>query len=159
MMMVLGRASTLFMEYVLISSTAERGVLTARSAVEEIKTYSMNNVEARPKTIIIEHPQRPGYKLLDPQKPAEKTSNAYRFEVKLGPSSTGTFRVSEERVYDQSIAVTSLTPDAMLAWVQNKALSDTGRRQLEQIAQKKRDIAGNDAALRRTESELNDLSQ
>ena len=136
-----------------------RGVLTARSAVEEIKTYSMNNVEARPKTIIIEHPQRPGYKLLDPQKPAEKTSNAYRFEVKLGPSSTGTFRVSEERVYDQSIAVTSLTPDAMLAWVQNKALSDTGRRQLEQIAQKKRDIAGNDAALRRTEIELNDLSQ
>ena len=135
-----------------------RGLLTTRSAVEETKTYTIKNVDAKTKTLIIEHPQRPGYKLLS-QKPVETTANAYRFEVKLAPSGAETFAVREERVYDQTTSVTSMTPDVIAAWVQNKALSDAGRRQLEQIAQKKSEIAANDAALRRTESDLNDLAQ
>jgi hypothetical protein len=135
-----------------------RGVLTTRSAVEETKTYTMKNVDAKAKTVVIEHAQRPGYKLLD-QKPAETTANAYRFEVKLGPSAEQAFAVREERVYDQTVSVSSLTPDVLVTWIQNKALSDAGRKQLEQIAQKKRDVAANEAALKRTESELNDLAQ
>ncbi len=135
-----------------------RGLLTTRSAIEEVKTYSMKNVDAKAKTVIIEHPQRPGYKLLN-QGAVEKTSNAYRFEVKLGPSATEAFAVREERVYDETVAVSSMTPDVVTTWVQNKALSDAGRRQLEQIAQKKREIVNNDAALKRADSDANDLVQ
>ena len=65
-----------------------RGVMTTRSAVEETKTYTIKNVDAKAKTLIIEHPQRPGYNLLS-QAPAEKTANAYRFEVKLAASGNG----------------------------------------------------------------------
>jgi septal ring factor EnvC (AmiA/AmiB activator) len=43
--------------------------------------------------------------------------------------------------------------------LQNKALSETGRRQLEQIAQKKRDIAANDGQLRQAQADLNNLAQ
>ena len=118
----------------------------------------MNNVDAKAKTVIIEHTQRPGYKLLN-QGPAEKTANAYRFEVKLAPNSTEAFAVREERVIDETVAISSLTPDALMTWVQNKALSDAGRRQLEEIAEKKREIATNDAALQQAESDLNDLGQ
>lgn len=135
-----------------------RGVLTTRSAIDEVKTYTMNNVDAKAKTVIIEHTQRPGYKLLN-QGPAEKTANAYRFEVKLAPNSTEAFAVREERVIDETVAISSLTPDALMTWVQNKALSDAGRRQLEEIAEKKREIATNDAALQQAESDLNDLGQ
>ena len=35
---------------------------------------------------MIEHPQRPGYKLLEPAKATETTANANRFEVKLAAS-------------------------------------------------------------------------
>jgi hypothetical protein len=135
-----------------------RGMLTTRSAVEETKTYTMKNVDAQPKAVIIEHTQRPGYKLVD-QKPLETTSNAYRFEVRLGPSATTAFAVHEERVYDQTVSAGNMTPDTILTWVQNKSLSDAGRRELQQIAQKKREIADNDAELKRTESDLKDLTQ
>ena len=87
---------------------------------DETKTYTIRNVDQKPKTLIIEHAQRPGYKLLNP-KPDETTANAYRFEVKLGPDSTEKFPVAEERVYDTTTAVSSLTPDVLLAYVQNKA--------------------------------------
>jgi hypothetical protein len=135
-----------------------RGVLTTRSAVEEVKTYTIKNVDAKAKTVIIEHAQRPGYKLLN-LKPSETTANAYRFEVKLGPSATETFAVHEERVYDQTMSITSMTPAVIAAWSQNKALSDAGRRQLEQIAQKKREIADNDAAISQAESDITARTQ
>ena len=87
------------------------------------------------------------YTLLN-QKPVEKTSTAYRFEVKLGPSATETFPVSEERVYDMTYQVASLTPDALLVYVRNKNIGDTGRKQLEQILDHKNALAQTDQQLR-----------
>lgn len=135
-----------------------RGVLTTRNAVEETKTYTIKNVDPRRKTVIIEHKQRPGYKLLD-GKPSETTADAYRFEVNVGGNATETFAVREERVYDQTISITSITPDVIATFLQNKALSEAGRRQLDQIAQKKREIAANDGQIRQAQADLNSLTQ
>jgi hypothetical protein len=135
-----------------------RGVLTTRSSIEETRTYTIKNVDPRRKTIIIEHKQRPGYKLID-MKPLETTADAYRFEVNVGGNATEAFAVREERVYDQSMSVTSLTPDVLAAFTQNKSLSAAARTQLEQIAQKKREIAANDGQLRQAQADLNGLTQ
>jgi hypothetical protein len=135
-----------------------RGILTTRNAIEETKTYTIKNVDPGRKTVIIEHKQRPGYKLLD-AKPSETTADAYRFEVNVGGNATETFAVREERVYDQTTSISSITPDVIATLLQNKALSETGRRQLDQIAQKKREIAVNDGQLRQIQADLNNLTQ
>jgi hypothetical protein len=133
-----------------------RGTLTARSAIQETKTYTIRNVDAKAKTLMIEHPARPGYKLLN-QKPAETTSNAWRFEVKLTPDSSQKFAVSEERVYDNRFEVSSLTPDVLLTYVQNKTISDSARRQLKQIADQKQQIGDIDEQTQQTENEIHEL--
>ncbi len=133
-----------------------RGMLTARSAIQETKTYTIRNVDAKAKTLMIEHPARPGYKLLN-QKPAETTSNAWRFEVKLTPDSGQKFAVSEERVYDNRFEVSSLTPDVLLTYVQNKTISDNARRQLKQIADQKQQIADIDQQTQNTDNEIHEL--
>jgi chromosome segregation ATPase len=115
-------------------------------------------VDPKRKTVIIEHKQRPGYKLLD-GKPSETTADAYRFEVNVGGNGTETFAVREERVYDQTTSISSITPDVIATFLQNRTLSEAGRRQLEQIAQKKRDIAANDGQLRQAQTDLNNLTQ
>ena len=134
-----------------------RGILTTRIAAQETKTYTIRNVDQKAKTLIIEHAQRPGYKLLD-MKPAETTTNAYRFEVKLGPGATEKFPVTEERVYDTTTQVTSMTPDVIASYVANKALPDAARKALQQIADVKRQIADTDDALNRTTGDINELS-
>jgi len=136
----------------------QRGILTSRSAVQETKTYSIKNVDAKAKTLVIEHSQRSGYALLE-RKPSETTPNAYRFEVKLAASGTETFPVREEHVYDQALSVTNLTPDVLAVYVQNKALNEAARRQLDQIAQKKAEVSANEAALRKAESDITSLTQ
>jgi len=135
-----------------------RGALTTRNAIEETKTYTIKNVDPKRKTVIIEHKQRPGYKLLD-IKPSETTADAYRFEVNVGGNGTETFAVREERVYDQTMSVSSITPDVIATILQNKGLSEAGRRQLDQIVQKKREIAANDGQLRQAQADLNSLTQ
>ena len=135
-----------------------RGILTTRNAVDETKTYTIKNVDPGRKTVIIEHQQRPGYKLLD-MKPTETTADAYRFEVNVGGNATEAFAVREERVYDQTMSISSITPDIIATYLQNKSLSETGRRQLEQIAQKKREIAANDGQIRQAQADLNSLTQ
>jgi hypothetical protein len=136
----------------------QRGILTARSAMLETKTYTIKNVDAKAKTLVIEHAQRPGYTLTE-RKPTETTPSAYRFEVKLAASETETFPVREEHVYDQTLSVTNLTPDMLAVYVQNKTLNEAARRQLDQIAQKKNEVAANDAALRQAEADIASLTQ
>lgn len=133
-----------------------RGVLTTRSAVQETKTYTIRNVDQRPKTLIIEHAQRSGYKLLN-MKPTETTATAYRFEVKLGPGATEKFPVTEERVYDETTSITSMTVDILATYMQNKSLSDAARRALQQIADQKRQIADTDQQIAATQGEIGDL--
>jgi hypothetical protein len=117
----------------------------------------VRNVDQKAKTLIIEHPLRPGYTLLS-QKPAEKTATSYRFEVPLAAGATREFVVNEERVYDQSTAVGNLTPDILVGYLQNRALTDSGRRQLERIADQKRSIAENDRALQDVENQTHQLT-
>ena len=100
---------------------------------------------------------RPGYTLLA-QKPAEKTATNYRFELQLAAGATQEFPVNEERVFEQTYAVSSLTPDMLVDFVANTALSDAGRRQLQGIADKKRQVAENDRALAAAEKQINDIS-
>jgi hypothetical protein len=133
-----------------------RGILTARMAAVETKTYTIRNVDQKTKILIIEHPARPGYHLLD-RKPAETTASMYRFEVKLAPGATEKFPVVEERVYDNSFGITNLTPDLLTSYIRNKALSDTARKQLEQIANLKNQIAAAGAESRRIEAEINNM--
>lgn len=135
-----------------------RGILTTRNAIQETKTYTINNVDAARKTLIIEHPLRQGYALLSETKPKEVTSTAQRFEVAIGGKATEKFVVREERVYDQSSSVTNATPDVLIAMTQGRPLSAAGRTQLDRIIAKKREIIANQAQVQTAQTTLANLT-
>jgi hypothetical protein len=125
---------------------ARRGILTTRYAARETRNYTVRNVDQKAMTLVIEHPLRYGYKVLN-QKPIETTSTAHRFEVKLAPAATVSFPVTEEREYEQTTQVVNLTPNILGDYLRNVKLSDAARKQLQAIAAKKQEIAANDAAI------------
>ncbi len=133
------------------------GVFFTKSATEETATYTARNVDQKAKTLIIEHPLRAGYTLLN-QKPMEKTADNYRFEVPLAAGATKTFAVSEEHVFDSSYVITNLSPDFLLTYIHNRDLNADGRKQLERIANQKQQIVDNNAALDDAERQMKDLS-
>jgi hypothetical protein len=137
---------------------ASRGVLTARYSANETRTYTIRNVDAKAKTLIIEHPVRPQYNLLS-AKPAESTAKAYRFEIKLAPASTQKFPVEEERVYSNTVNISSLSPEQTLVYLENKTLSEAGRRALQQVIDARRQIASLDAQSKSIDTQIANLTR
>ncbi|HXS98903.1 MAG TPA: DUF4139 domain-containing protein [Candidatus Limnocylindrales bacterium] len=135
---------------------AIRGMLITKLAAEETCTYTAYNVDQKPKTLIIEHEIRADYSLLN-QKPAEKTAKAYRFEIQLKPGATQEFPVAEERVFNETVLLTNMTPDVLLAYIQNRSLSDAGRRELQRISAQKTQIADTARELADAQTQSNNL--
>lgn len=122
------------------------------------RTYTIRNVDARPKSLIVQQPGISEYSVLSP-KPTERTANAYRFEVKLAAAGTQTLKVEEERTYLNSTAVMSSTPDFLLTIIANKELSDRGRSQLKALADLKTTLAETENSLELAKTQANDLTQ
>lgn len=133
-----------------------RGVMVTKSAQVDKRTYVFQNADARAKTVMVEHRIRPGFELVNTAKPTETTRDAYRFEVRLPEKGSAELPVTMERVYDNSISVTSGNNLGMLlSYVQNRAVSDGARRQLQAIADQKDRIAATETEKRTVTSQIN----
>lgn len=138
--------------------TARRGVITTRSAVEVKTTYAINNVDARVKTLVVEHPVNPAMKLVSPT-PMETTGDHYRFNVALPANGSQTLTVQEERELQQSTQVASMTSDVLVSFIQNKALSASARKQLEAIAAQKRELSTIEAQIKSLTAEMAEITR
>jgi hypothetical protein len=138
---------------------AHNGLLVTRSAQVQKKTYSIHNVDARAKTLIVEHPVRAGYDLIDTPRPAETARDVYRFELKLPANGSLDFPVTEEHVFDTQISLSSLSPDNLLTYIRNKIVNDNARRQLQQIADLKTQIVNTDAEKHSVTDQVNTIAR
>ncbi len=138
---------------------ARNGVLVSKYSLVQKKVYAIRNVDARVKTLIIEHPVRQGYNLIDTAKPMETARDVYRFEVKVPANGSLEFPVTEENIYDQQTSVSNLTPDAIAVYIRNRTLSDAARRQLQQISDVKIQIVNADNEKRRLDGDVQNLTR
>ena len=141
------------------SLTAHNGVLITKNAIITKKTFTVHNVDARAKTLIIEHPVRAQYQLVNTAKPYETARDVYRFEIKVPAAGDVTFPVTEENVYDQQLQVSSMSPDTLLVYIRNQNISDAARRQLQQIADIKTQIVATDAEKNRVNADIDSTAR
>ena len=138
--------------------SAHRGIVTTKYSMQENKVYTIRNIDAKVKTLIIEHPLRASYKLVD-AKPTETTTTAYRFEVKLDPKVELKFPVKEEYPYYETTQVSNLNSEQLLEFIRGRAISDVAKRQLQAIAEKKRQVSELDSQINGVEAEINDVTR
>ena len=119
------------------NSLRAAGMLTSKSAVEEMKTFTINNVDAKAEDADHRAPAAVRLQTAGTGKPSETTANAYRFEVKLAASAHRDFRAARGAGLRSDVFVQQHDAgrDRRL-WRRIKSLTAAGRRQLEQIAAK-----------------------
>lgn len=104
-------------------------------------SYAFDNKDAkRGRTIIVEHPRYEGWTLKEPAKAAEETATQYRFEVEVEPGKARTFSVVQERTDSQSISVTSIDMETVLAYHKNGKLSDAVLKAVQDVGRKQSEI-------------------
>jgi hypothetical protein len=72
------------------------GYLRAEYGLHHTTKYLIRNRNAHDRTVIIEHPITPGWKLIAPAKPDDQTRSFYRFETVVKAGALATVEVSEE---------------------------------------------------------------
>lgn len=82
-----------------------KGVLWITHKLVHTHNYTAENKGDADKTLVIEHNFRNGWKLIEPEKPMEKTDVLYRFKEPLPAGKSASLKVVEELINGQQIAL------------------------------------------------------
>ena len=73
--------------------------------------------------MLVEVPLDTAWKLVSPKEPAEKTRDRYRFAVKAEPGKPAELDVKEEQVVSQQVGISNLDNNAILFYINQKAVA------------------------------------
>ena len=103
----------------IIAGKIVKGVLEVTTKTVSAKEYSFESKADHDKTVVIEHPLRAGWKLVETPKPVETTNALYRFECAVVAGKSQKLTVTEENVDTQEISLESLGAGSVLSYSQN----------------------------------------
>jgi hypothetical protein len=91
----------------LLAVKIRKGVLVATKKAVEEKTYLVRNRDQKKKAVLVEHPFRADWQLVQPKEATERTREVYRFLVNVDPDKTAKLTVREEEHLRESIVFLS----------------------------------------------------
>jgi len=124
-----------------VSIKVARGVVIVTRKQEMKVTYLAKSVSPEKKTLLIEHPLRPEWTLIEPKEPAERTRSAYRFRIVLDPKAKQELTVVEEHPISQSVALTDANADQVAAFLLMEKLSEAAKTALQRVVEMKTQLA------------------
>jgi hypothetical protein len=100
------------------------GTMIQTSELRQETTYTVRDDDTTPRVVLLEHPLRPGWSLADDgPKPAETTSDLYRFRLSVAPKSTAALTVWESNPLETTFALANLTDDQIKVFVRQKSIT------------------------------------
>ena len=111
-------------------------MITARKYVRGTE-YTIKNSGKATKTVLVEYPFDPQWKLTAPAKPEEKTRNLYRFAVEAKPGEPAKLAVEEERTDQQQVALGNLDDNAIKFYLSAKVVGEKVKDALSEIVKRK----------------------
>ncbi|MGA8145850.1 MAG: carboxypeptidase regulatory-like domain-containing protein [Candidatus Acidiferrales bacterium] len=130
------------------------GTMIQTSASRQDTIYTARNDDSSPRTLLIEHPVRPGWRLsADTPKPDETTATDYRFRLSLGAKATATLAVTESSPTESRCALTNLDDNQIQVFVQQKSINPEAEAAFHKIVEQKNKIAALDSQLAEVDTE------
>jgi hypothetical protein len=124
----------------LVSVKLVKGTLVVSRKLARRKLFEVKNSGSEPVRLLVEHPLEPGWTLVAPAEPTEKTRDRYRFAVTAEPGKPATLAVAEERLVSQTVALTNLDEAAILLYSRAEVTSPAVKQALADVIERKREI-------------------
>jgi len=107
----------------IVAGAIAKGVLQLQTKHVSSHEYRVENKGDDEKTLMIEHPLRAGWKLVDTPAPLETTPTLYRFQGKVAPRKITKLVVREELVTNESVAALNVDLGTLLMYAKNGTFS------------------------------------
>lgn len=111
----------------------KNGVLTFQSEVRETAVYTFRNEDTQPRTVIVEHPVRTGYKSRGGPEPIETTSQYKRYRLEVPVKQTATLAIEEARPQASTIAITDLDAKSLAVHIKDGSINPAMEQALRRI--------------------------
>ena len=118
------------------------GVLVRTGEEREKKTYTVRNEDSTQRTLIVEHPLRPGWSLSkDTLRPEETTASVYRFRVVVGPKQSTTLDITESHPLQTQVELNNITSDEVAVLLKDGSINVEIEQALRRILDQKDEVA------------------
>jgi hypothetical protein len=107
----------------LVAIKVYKGILQTTHKQRQTKVYTIKNRSEHARTVLLEHPYRPDWKLVRPEKPSERTREVYRLEVKVEPGKTEQEQVLEEHTRLEQVALTNSADETVRFFLRANVIS------------------------------------
>ncbi|HJT76417.1 MAG TPA: DUF4139 domain-containing protein, partial [Gemmataceae bacterium] len=111
-----------------------KGVVHATHRLCETKTYRVKNRTDKDRVLIIEHPVRPDWRLVAPEKPTERSRETYRFEVRVPAGKSLTQQVIEEQSRTDVVALSSADDKLVRVFLHSRVVGPKVKEAMEKAA-------------------------
>jgi hypothetical protein len=134
-----------------------RGTVITTWRQQRERVYTVKNRGQRAKTIIVEHPITSGFNLVEPKQPMETARGLYRFSLPVDKGKTAKLSVVEDRMIDQSVALTNLPSDRIELYLRTKNVSQAVKDAIQKLVALKAKLADATAARSRIEEQVKSI--
>ena len=135
------------------------GMMTQSTQEREENTYTIRNRDTAQRTIVIEHPARPGWKLTDDEKPTESSASFHRFRLIVDPKKTETLLVKEYRPVTNSYQLSNVTDDQIKFFLAAKMINPEIEQALRKVIAQKNSIAALDTEVGSRKSKISGITE
>ena len=135
-----------------------KGVLTKRYKSSKNSVYTIKNSASKERSIIVEHFISAGFNLADEKKLLEKTSNKYRFNIKVKANSQEKLSVIEERFFEEIIQVNTMDNNSMMAICSNSKIPEKIKKAFKDVLDEKVKVDKAQIALNSLQNEQKSLN-
>ena len=122
------------------TASISRGSLFVRRKLVATQEYAADNKADRDKTLVIEHPVRSGWKLVDTQAPMETTPTLYRFKGIATAHTVTTLMVREEWVQGEAVAMLTADLNQLLFYSTTNEIPKNVREAIARAVELKQDV-------------------
>ncbi|HUT57791.1 MAG TPA: hypothetical protein VNA25_08050 [Phycisphaerae bacterium] len=124
------------------------GVLHLQRLQTYQQTYKIKNKADEKRAIIVEHPYRGAQrKLIEPEKPLEKTPTLYRFRLDVAKDATTDFVVKEQQIDRETIAIAGQSTRSLLWYTKTGEISEKVRDAIAKAIRLKNELSTLEAQL------------
>jgi hypothetical protein len=143
----------------LLTAKVVNGVMSLSYKRRLETTYVVKNAAQEKRLVLIEHPLRPDWKLIEPKEPAERTRSVYRFRVPVDPGKTEKLLVVEEFPRLEEVVLGRGDMTAARLYVSRTELSEKLRAALQQIVKLQDELAALTAQRTEKETRIKEIEQ
>jgi hypothetical protein len=142
----------------LTSIQIRKSVATVTQRLTQAKTYTMRNKAAEKRIVLVEHPFRPDWQLVDTPKPVERTPSVYRFQVAVAAGKSEKLAIKEEHLISESVGLVNADLNMLLLYSRSAVISPKVKAALEKVVGMRNALSDLQRRSGQIDQQLNDIT-